>query len=105
MLVCFVVLVTGLLFVMGILYGNFGGQLQRELTKEAAYLEYGVEQQGVEYLQNVSDKNSRITYIAQDGTVLFDNEADAYEMENHKDREEFQKAEKYGAGELSLIHI
>ena len=101
MLVCFVVLVTGLLFVMGILYGNFGGQLQRELTKEAAYLEYGVEQQGVEYLQNVSDKNSRITYIAQDGTVLFDNEADAYEMENHKDREEFQKAEKYGAGESS----
>ena len=81
MLVCFVVLVTGLLIVMGILYGNFGGQLQRELTKEAAYLEYGVEQQGVEYLQNVSDKNSRITYIAQDGTVLFDNEADAYEME------------------------
>ena len=101
MMVCFVVLVTGLLFVMGILYGNFGGQLQRELTKEAAYLEYGVEQQGVEYLQNVSDKNSRITYIAQDGTVLFDNEADAYEMENHKDREEFQKAEKYGAGESS----
>ena len=101
MLVCFVVLVTGLLFVMGILYGNFGGQLQRELTKEAAYLKYGVEQQGVEYLQNISDKNSRITYIAQDGTVLFDNEADAYEMENHKDREEFQKAEKYGAGESS----
>ena len=101
MLVCFVVLVTGLLFVMGILYGNFGGQLQRELTKEAAYLEYGVEQQGVEYLQNISDKDSRITYIAQDGTVLFDNEADAYEMENHKDREEFQKAEKYGAGESS----
>ena len=62
MLVCFVVLVTGLLFVMGILYGNFGGQLQRELTKEAAYLEYGVEQQGVEYLQNISDKDSRITY-------------------------------------------
>ncbi|MFR7396607.1 MAG: hypothetical protein ACLUTA_16415 [Blautia wexlerae] len=35
MLVCFVVLVTGLLFVMGILYGNFGGQLQRELTERS----------------------------------------------------------------------
>ena len=101
MLVCLMVMTLGLFLVLGILYGNFGGQLQRELAKEAAYLEYGVEQQGVEYLQNVSDKNSRITYIAQDGTVLFDNEADASEMENHKDRDEFQKAEKYGAGESS----
>lgn len=99
MLVCFVVMTLGVFMVLGILYGNFGDQLSRELSKEAAYLEYGVEQQGVEYLQNISDKNSRITYIAQDGTVLYDNEADASEMENHKDREEFQKAEKYGAGE------
>lgn len=101
MLVCLVVMTMGLFMVLGILYGNFGGQLQRELAKEAAYLGYGVEQQGAEYLQNVSDKNSRITYIDQDGTVLFDNEADVSEMENHKDREEFQKAEKYGAGESS----
>lgn len=101
MLVCLVVMTMGLFMVLGILYGNFGGQLQRELVKEAAYLGYGVEQQGAEYLQNVSDKNSRITYIDQDGTVLFDNEADVSEMENHKDREEFQKAEKYGAGESS----
>ena len=99
MLVCFVVMTLGVFMVLGILYGNFGDQLSRELSKEAAYLEYGVEQQGVEYLQNISDKNSRITYIAQDGTVLYDNEADASEMKNHKDREEFQKAEKYGAGE------
>lgn len=101
MLVCLVVMTLGLVLVLGILYGNFGGQLRRELAKEAAYLEYGVEQQGVEYLQNVSDKGSRITYIDQDGTVLFDNEVDASEMENHKDREEFQKAKKYGAGESS----
>ena len=101
MLVCTVVLAIGLVLVLGILYGNFNGQMQRELSKEAAYLEYGVEQQGVEYLKNISDKNSRITYIDKDGTVLFDNEADASEMENHKNREEFQKAEKYGAGESS----
>ena len=37
----------------------------------------------------------------QDGTVLFDNEADVSEMKNHSDRTEFQKAEKYGAGESS----
>ena len=48
MLVCLVVMTMGLFMVLGILYGNFGGQLQRELAKEAAYLEYGVEQQGAE---------------------------------------------------------
>ena len=101
MLVCAVVLAVGLAAVMGILYRNFDGQMRKELSKEAAYLAYGVEQQGVDYLKNIKDKSARITYIDQDGTVLFDNEADVSEMKNHSDRTEFQKAEKYGAGESS----
>ena len=101
MFVCALVLAVGLAAVMGILYSNFDGQMRKELSKEAAYLAYGVEQQGVDYLKNIKDKSSRITYIDQDGTVLFDNEADISEMKNHSDRTEFQKAEKYGAGESS----
>ena len=101
MFVCALVLAVGLAAVMGILYSNFDGQMRKELSKEAAYLTYGVEQQGVDYLKNIKDKSARITYIDQDGTVLFDNEADVSEMKNHSDRTEFQKAEKYGAGECS----
>ena len=101
MFVCALVLAVGLAAVMGILYSNFDGQMRKELSKEAAYLSYGVEQQGVDYLKNIKDKSARITYIDQDGTVLFDNEADISEMKNHSDRTEFQKAEKYGAGESS----
>ena len=101
MFVCALVLAVGLAAVMGILYSNFDGQMRKELSKEAAYLAYGVEQQGLNYLKNIKDKNARITYIDQDGTVLFDNEADVSEMKNHSDRTEFQKAEKYGAGECS----
>ena len=101
MFVCALVLAVGLAAVMGILYSNFDGQMRKELSKEAAYLTYGVEQQGVDYLKNIKDKSARITYIDQDGTVLFDNEADISEMKNHSDRTEFQKAEKYGAGESS----
>ena len=101
MFVCALVLAVGLAAVMAILYRNFDGQMRKELSKEAAYLEYGVEQQGVDYLKNIKDKSARITYIDQDGTVLFDNEADISEMKNHSDRTEFQKAEKYGAGESS----
>ena len=101
MFVCALVLAVGLAAVMGILYSNFDGQMRKELSKEATYLAYGVEQQGVDYLKNIKDKSARITYIDQDGTVLFDNEADVSEMKNHSDRTEFQKAEKYGAGESS----
>lgn len=101
MFVCALVLAVGLAAVMGILYRNFDGQMRKELSKEAAYLAYGVEQQGVDYLKNIKDKSARITYIDQDGTVLLDNEADVSEMKNHSDRTEFQKAEKYGAGESS----
>ena len=101
MLVCALVLAVGLVAVMGILYNDFDGQMREELSKEALYLAYGIDQQGVDYLKNIKDKNSRITYIDQDGTVLYDNKADAAEMENHSNRKEFQKAEKYGAGESS----
>ena len=101
MFVCALVLAVGLAAVMGILYSNFDGQMRKELSKEAIYLAYGVEQQGLNYLKNIKDKSARITYIDQDGTVLFDNEADVSEMKNHSDRTEFQKAEKYGAGESS----
>lgn len=101
MFVCALVLTVGLAAVMGILYSNFDGQMRKELSKEAAYLAYGVEQQGLDYLKNIKDKSARITYIDQDGTVLFDNKADVSEMKNHSDRTEFQKAEKYGAGESS----
>ena len=71
MFVCALVLAVGLAAVMGILYSNFDGQMRKELSKEAAYLTYGVEQQGVDYLKNIKDKSARITYIDQDGTVLY----------------------------------
>ena len=58
MLVCVLVLSVGLAAVMGILYSNFDGQMKKELSKEAAYLSYGVEQQGTDYLKNVKDKRS-----------------------------------------------
>lgn len=97
------VLILGIAFVLGILYQYFGKQLDTELAREASYLAYGVEQQGEEYLQQLKNTDSRITYIGEDGTVLYDNEADAAEMENHKNREEFQEALATGAGEAQRM--
>ena len=93
------VLILGVAFVMGILYQYFGKQLNSELEKEARYLAYGVEQQGQEYLEQIKYGDSRITYIDENGNVLYDNTADENKMENHKNREEFQEALSKGKGE------
>lgn len=103
MLVSGAVLALGLAFVLGILYHYFGNQILGELRKEASYLSYGVETQGVEYLENIASDQSRITYIKQDGTVLYDSQADAENMENHSDREEVKAALSKGVGQSSRM--
>ena len=92
------VLILGIAFVMGILYQYFGKQLNSELEKEAQYLSYGIEAQGQEFLEQIKNTDSRITYMDETGTVLFDNEADPLEMENHENREEVQEALSKGRG-------
>lgn len=99
MAVCTVVLVLGLAFVMGILYRYFGRQISTELEKEASYVAQGIELSGVEYLEKLNGKNARITLIDQDGSVLYDSQAEASSMENHGDREEVEEAAETGKGE------
>lgn len=99
MLVCSVVFVLGLAFVLGILYRYMGKEIGDELLKEAYYLAPGVESQGEDYLEKIRTKNSRVTYIDTDGTVLYDSEANASQMEDHSQREEVVEAVRQGAGE------
>ena len=97
-LVAAAVLIFGIACVMAILYQHFGKEIHGELKKEASYLSYGVEQDGIDYLKQINEKDDRITYIAEDGTVLYDNMADAEAMENHSERKEVQEALKTGSG-------
>ena len=98
MLVSAVCMVTGLAFLMGVLYHFFGNQLEKELKAEASYLELAVEENGESALEKLPKNSSRVTWIAEDGTVIFDNKADAFDMSNHNDREEIKDAQKNGAG-------
>ena len=98
MLVSAVCMVTGLAFLMGVLYHFFGNQLEKELTAEASYLELAVEENGESALEKLPKNSARVTWIAEDGTVIFDNKADAFDMSNHNDREEIKDAQKNGAG-------
>ena len=98
MLVSAVCMVTGLAFLMGVLYHFFGNQLEKELKAEASYLELAVEENGESVLEKLPKNSARVTWIAEDGTVIFDNKADAFDMSNHNDRDEIKDAQKNGAG-------
>ena len=76
---------------MGMLYQYFTGRLTTELENEAALVAQGVETMGMDCLEGLRASN-RITWVDQDGTVLYDNTADAATMENHGDREEIREA-------------
>lgn len=98
MLVSGIVFALGLAFLLAILYRYFDRQILDELKKETFYLAKGVEMQGKEYLQDIHDKNARITYISSTGKVLFDSVSDADTMEDHSGREEVQEALEKGSG-------
>ena len=76
---------------MGMLYQYFSERLTTELENETALVAQGVETMGMDYLEGLRASN-RITWVDKDGTVLYDNTADAATMENHADREEIREA-------------
>ena len=99
MLVSSMVTVLGLAFVIGILSQSFQHQLMIELKKEAVYISRGVEAAGTDYLEQLNNIDSRVTYVDESGKVLYDNEADVESMGNHGHRKEIREAELNGEGE------
>ena len=91
-----VFLLTVALF-MSMLYQYFQEQFTAQLENEAALVSAGVEAMGQDYLDGLSSTN-RITWVAPDGTVLYDNTADPASMENHADRVEIQEAMRGSRG-------
>lgn len=98
-LVASVVLLASFLIIMGVLYEYFTNMRENELKVEAALAAHGVENEGFSYFEGLSAENYRLTWVAADGTVLYDSEADAATMENHAGRKEIKDALKSGVGE------
>lgn len=93
------VFLAGLALVVGALYNYFTAQQAEQLRVESRLAAQGVELNGEAYFDNINEGNIRITWIAADGTVICDTDADADKMENHSSREEFREALEYGFGE------
>ena len=101
LLVAVCALLASLVLIMGCLYDYFAGLQSQALRDELTLAASGVSQGGETYLDTIDSNRYRLTWIAPDGTVLYDTQADASTMENHASREEVQQALAAGEGESS----
>ena len=85
-----------------VMYGKYNHYMKQDVRNEAEYIRYAVENTGKEYLNKTTGDltTSRITLAKPDGTILYDSEKDASDLENHKDRPEIIEAKKEGTGEV-----
>ena len=103
-IVAMAILCFSFLFVFSVLYQYFRDQYYKELENEAYYIQQGLDISGDAYLDRIENTGMdahRVTWIAEDGTVLYDSKADETSMMNHADREEFTEALLHGEGNSS----
>lgn len=104
-----IALLAILITVMGVTcvyYGLFTEQVKRDLSVSAKLLKdtqlFEAENPDVNVAEIDLSTNLdelRVTWIASDGKVLYDNDLDALKLENHMNRPEIQEAFQKGEGE------
>ena len=99
LLVAAAVLLASFVLITGVLYDYFSNNQMEQLRAQTALAAQGVEKSGEGYFEGLGSHGTRLTWIAADGTVLYDSTATAAKMENHADREEVSSALKTGMGE------
>ncbi|MEF2564654.1 MAG: sensor histidine kinase [Oscillospiraceae bacterium] len=99
LLVAGCVLLASLLIIMGFLYDYFGGVEENQLRDELNLAAAAVEDGGTDYLSRLTADRCRLTWIAADGSVLYDTRTDAESLENHASRAEVSQALTTGTGE------
>lgn len=99
LLVAAAVLLASFMLITGVLYDYFSNNQMEQLRAQTALAAQGVEKSGEGYFAGLGSHGTRLTWIAADGTVLYDSTVTAAKMENHADREEVSSALKTGTGE------
>ena len=92
------VLMSSIIIITGVLYQYFGNVQEAQLKDELSLAVSATEKLGESYLVKLDSDRYRLTWVAADGTVLFDSHTDASGMENHADREEIREALISGTG-------
>ncbi len=94
------VLIASILLFTFALNNYFATLSMKELANEAELVSQGMAFDADNYLNHLDlTEDYRITWISDDGTVLFDSKVDASKLENHLERDEIKEAYLYGKGE------
>ena len=96
--VVFLALLASMALIVAVLQQYFEERVTEELGQATAYIAHGIENEGMGYLEEGLPGDDRITWVAADGTVLFDNRETPDNMGNHADREEIYEAMMLGYG-------
>ena len=94
-------LLVGLVLIVVALYNSFRERMAADLVHATSYVAHAVENEGMNYLTENLPDESRVTWVAADGTVLFDNWENPEKMGNHANRQEIQQALESGSGAVS----
>ena len=94
-----IVLLAAFVLITGVLYEYFSNKQMDQLNMQTHLAAQGVETSGEDYFDGMDIDGCRITWIAADGTVLYDSQAEQSGMENHAGREEVSEALRTGHGE------
>lgn len=95
------VLIASLVIIMGCLYSYFSNVQGKQLEDELSLAAIAVEKDGRNYLEELQSKEYRLTWVAENGDVIYDTQSDGESMENHADREEIQEALRNKEGKSS----
>ncbi len=101
MVVAGAVLIASLVIIMGCLYSYFSNVQGKQLEDELSLAAIAVEKDGRNYLEELQSREYRLTWIAENGDVIYDTQSDGESMENHADREEIQEALRNKEGKSS----
>ena len=87
-----------MVLILGALYTYFSDVQAEQLRLQTALVAHALETEGVSYFDGLDTSDRRVTWIAADGTVLYDSRSDSGVMENHLEREEVKAALATGSG-------
>ena len=95
------VLLASLVIIMGCLYRYFSDVQGKQLEDELSLAAIAVEKNGQKYLEEIQSSHYRLTWVAENGDVIYDTQSDEQQMENHGDREEIRQALQSAEGKSS----
>lgn len=90
---------------MWVLYNYFSNVRKSQLKEQTYFVARAVANEGIRYFDGLDTAEYRITWVEEDGEVLYDNRWDSDEMENHLERAEIKEAFANGFGESSQYSV